>query len=89
MGTTPRSDRITVVRAGQTTRELPSSSLAELPSEIGAVHSVLSSLLPWILAVVIVAVVAVACRFAEEHPRSGDPPDSGEEDGRDPLPAAA
>ena len=38
------------------------------------------SVLPWIISFVIVAVVAVACRFAEDHPRSDDPPDSSDED---------
>ena len=41
---------------------------------------VLTFVLPWIASLVIVAVVAVACRFAEDHPRSDDPPDSSDED---------
>ena len=39
----------------------------------------LSLVLPWIAAVVIVLVVAVACAFAEDHPRPDDPPDPDEE----------
>ena len=42
----------------------------------------MSSWFPWILALIIVAVVAVACRFAEEHPRGDDPPDP---DGEEPV----
>jgi hypothetical protein len=34
--------------------------------------------LPWILAFVIIAVVSVACRFAEDHPRNDEPPDTGD-----------
>jgi hypothetical protein len=40
----------------------------------------MSSWLPWIIALAVVAVVAVACRFAEEHPRNDEPPDSGDEE---------
>ena len=59
-----RTDRI---RAGQ-------SACPSLLSRM-----VLNVVLPWILSAVIVAVVAVVCRFAEEGPRSDDPPDTGEE----------
>lgn len=39
-------------------------------------------MLPWIAALIIVLIVAVACRFAEEGPRQDEPPDrSDEEDG--------
>jgi hypothetical protein len=41
--------------------------------------------LPWLLTFLIIAVVAVICRFAEERPRSDDPPDTAED--RDPAPA--
>jgi hypothetical protein len=37
--------------------------------------------LPWIAALVIIAVVAVACRFIEEQPGNDDPPDTGAEEG--------
>jgi hypothetical protein len=40
---------------------------------------VLAVVLSWIVAFVIILVVAVACRFIEEGPRSDDPPDTGEE----------
>ena len=36
--------------------------------------------LPWILAVIIIAVVGAACGFIEEGPRSDDPPDTGGDD---------
>ncbi len=40
----------------------------------------LNVVLPWIIAFVIVAVLAVVFRFwGEEHPRSDDPPDTGED----------
>ncbi len=45
-----------------------------------------SSWIPWIAALVIIAIVSVACRFAEEHPRADDPPDNDDED-RTPGPA--
>jgi hypothetical protein len=32
--------------------------------------------LPWIVSALIILIVAVACRFIEEGPRSDDPPDS-------------
>jgi hypothetical protein len=39
--------------------------------------------LPWIVALVIVAVMAVVFRFwGEDGPRSDDPPDSGDESAR-------
>lgn len=41
----------------------------------------LNVVLPWIIALVIVAVLAVVFRFwGEEHPRSDDPPDTGGEE---------
>jgi hypothetical protein len=40
----------------------------------------MSAWLPWLAAVLIVAVVAVACRFIEEGPRNDEPPDSGDEE---------
>ncbi len=47
---------------------------------------VLNVVLPWIVSAVIVLVVAVACRFAEEGPRQDDPPDSSDqEDGLEVL----
>ena len=46
----------------------------------------MSAWLPWILAFVILVVLPVALRFAEDRPRNDDPPDS-DEDGR--LPALA
>ena len=41
---------------------------------------VLNVVLPWIAAVVIIAVMAVVFRFfADDNPRSDDPPDTGGE----------
>ena len=43
-------------------------------------------MLPWIIALVILVVLPIALRFADDHPRNDDPPDS-DGDERDPGPA--
>ena len=59
----------------------PSSSLLLNSLQDRCCSPVLSSpWFPWIAAVVIVAVAAVACRFAEEAPRNDDPPDADGDD---------
>jgi hypothetical protein len=48
---------------------------------------VLSTWLPWVIALVILIVLPVALRlFAEDHPRSEEPPDTGDDE-RDSGPA--
>ena len=68
------------VRAGQTTREQPSTFLLNSLQDRCCSPVLSSPWFPWIAAVVIVAVAAVACRFAEEAPRNDDPPDAGGDD---------
>lgn len=57
----------------------PANTLLYFSAELSP-RSVLNVVLPWIATLVIVAVVAVACRFAEDHPRRDEPPDTGEDD---------